>query len=222
MSKRSITLTDDLYAYLLENSLRETDVMRRLRKETAGMPWSGMQISPDQGQFMALLVEIIGARRCIEIGTFTGYSTLAVAAALPADGEIVACDVNAQTTAVAKRYWQEAEVVSRIDLRLAPAIETLDALIAEGAENTYDFVFIDADKANYDTYYERALTLLRPGGLIAVDNVLWDGAVIDPARDDEDTEAIRRLNAKIAADQRVSCSMLPIGDGLMLACKQIL
>ena len=220
MSKRSITLTDDLYAYLLENSLRETDVMRRLRKETAAMPWSGMQISPDQGQFTALLVEIIGARRCIEIGTFTGYSTLAVAAALPADGEIVACDVNAQTTAVAKRYWQEAGVASRIDLRLAPAIETLDALIAEGAENTYDFVFIDADKANYDTYYERALTLLRPGGLIAVDNVLWDGAVIDPARDDEDTEAIRRLNAKIAAHQRVSCSMLPIGDGLTLARKR--
>ncbi len=220
MSKRSINLTDDLYAYLLENSLRETDVMRRLREETAGMPWSGMQISPDQGQFMALLVQIMGARRCIEIGTFTGYSALAVAQALPPDGKIVACDVNAQTTAVAKRYWQEAGVASRIDLRLAPARETLAALIAEGAENTFDFIFIDADKGNYDSYYESALILLRPCGLIAVDNVLWDGAVIDSICNDEDTEAIRRLNAKITADQRVSCSMLSIGDGLMLACKQ--
>lgn len=220
MSTRSIKLTDDLYAYLLENSLRETDAMRRLRDETAQMPSAGMQISPEQGQFMALLVELMGARRCIEVGTFTGYSALAIAGALPPDGKIIACDVNEQTTAVAKRYWQEAGVAGRIELRLAPAAETLDALIVEGAGNTYDFVFIDADKANYDTYYERALTLLRPGGLIVVDNVLWDGAVIDPARDDEDTEAIRALNAKIASDQRVSCSLLPVGDGLMLARKQ--
>jgi predicted O-methyltransferase YrrM len=169
---------------------------------------------------MALLVELIGARHCIEVGTFTGYSALAVAQALPADGRIVACDVDENTTAVARRYWQEAGVAGRIDLRLAPALQTLDALIAEGGAKTYDFVFIDADKANYDGYYERALTLLRPGGLIAVDNVLWGGAVIDPTQDDADTRAIRALNAKIAADQRVSCSFLPVGDGLMLARKR--
>jgi predicted O-methyltransferase YrrM len=178
-----------------------------------------MQISPDQGQFMALLVQLMGARRCIEIGTFTGYSTLAVAQALPADGRIVACDVNAETTAVAWRYWQEAGVAERIDLRLAPALETLDALIAEGEAGSYDFSFIDADKTNYDPYYERSLELLRPGGLIVVDNVLWDGAVTDSTRRDADTEAIRALNRKISQDQRVSCSMLAVGDGLMLAHK---
>jgi caffeoyl-CoA O-methyltransferase len=220
MSTRSINLTDALYAYLLENSLRESDVQRRLREETAKLPWGGMQISPEQGQFMALLVELIGARRCIEVGTFTGYSALAVAQALPADGRIVACDVDENTTAVARRYWQEAGVAGRIDLRLAPALETLDALIADGGAKTYDFVFIDADKANYDGYYERALVLLHPGGLIAVDNVLWGGAVINPNQDDADTRAIRALNAKIASDQRVSCSLLPLGDGLMLVRKR--
>ncbi|HEY9550396.1 MAG TPA: class I SAM-dependent methyltransferase [Kiloniellaceae bacterium] len=220
MSNRSIQLTDALYGYLLENSLRETDLMRRLREETAAMPGSGMQIAPEQGQFMALLVELMGARRCLEIGTFTGYSALAVAQALPADGRLVACDVNEKTTAVARRYWQEAGVADRIDLRLAPAQETLAALLAEGAAGSFDFAFIDADKAGYDGYYEGALKLLRRGGLVAVDNVLWDGAVIESGRDDPDTRAIRALNAKIAADQRVSCSMLPLGDGLTLAVKR--
>ncbi len=220
MSRRSIELSDALYDYILENSLREPDILRRLRAETAGLRGAGMQIAPEQGQFMALLVQLMGARRCIEIGTFTGYSALAVALALPPDGKIIACDVNKETTAVAQRYWQEAGVAERIDLRLAPALETLDTLIAAGGGGTYDFVFIDADKSNYDAYYESALTLLRPGGLIAVDNVLWGGSVIDSTVDDTDTTAIRALNTKIASDQRVSCSMLPVGDGLTLAFKQ--
>jgi len=220
MSKRSIQLTDALYDYLLENSLRETDVMRRLREETSRHGASGMQISPEQGQFMALLVQLTGARRCIEVGTFTGYSALCVAQALPADGRLIACDVNEETTAVARRYWREAGVADKIDLHLAPALETLDALIAEGQEGSFDFVFIDADKTNYDAYYEHALKLLREGGLLAVDNVLWDGAVIDSNAKDPDTEAIRALNAKIASDQRVSCSMLPLGDGLTLALRR--
>lgn len=220
MSRRSIELSDALYDYILENSLREPDILRRLRAETAGLRGAGMQIAPEQGQFMALLVQLMGARRCIEVGTFTGYSALAVALALPPDGKIIACDVNEETTAVARRYWQEAGVAERIDLRLAPALETLDTLIAAGGGGTYDFVFIDADKSNYDAYYESALTLLRPGGLIAVDNVLWGGSVIDSTVDDTDTTAIRALNTKIASDQRVSCSMLPVGDGLTLAFKQ--
>lgn len=220
MSRRSIELTDPIYDYLLANSLREPEILRRLREETARMRGAGMQISPDQGQFMALLVQLMGATRCIEVGTFTGYSSLAVALALPAEGRIIACDVNEETTTVARRYWQEAGVADRIDLRLAPATETLDALIAEGGAESFDFVFIDADKSNYDAYYEAALTLLRPGGLILVDNVLWGGAVIDSTSDDMDTQAIRALNAKVVSDQRVSCSMLPVGDGLMLAFKQ--
>jgi caffeoyl-CoA O-methyltransferase len=220
MSKRSIGLSDDLYAYLLENSLRETEVMRRLREETAKLPWGGMQISPEQGQFMALLVQLMGARHCLEIGTFTGYSALAVAQVLPAGGRLVACDIDEATAAVARRYWQEAGVAAKIDLKIAPALDSLDALMAGGAAGSFDFAFIDADKSNYDAYYESCLALLRPGGLIAVDNVLWDGAVIDSSRTDPDTAAIRALNAKIAADQRVDCSMLPLGDGLMLAHKR--
>ncbi|WP_340119838.1 class I SAM-dependent methyltransferase [Pelagibius sp. 7325] len=220
MSRRSIEMTDALYAYLLENSLRETDLLRRLREETAGLPGAGMQIAPEQGQFMALLAELIGARHCLEIGTFTGYSALAVALALPPDGRLIACDVNEKTTAVARRYWQEAGVAGKIDLRLAPALETLDTLLAEGAAGRFDFAFIDADKSNYEAYYERCLELLRDGGLIAVDNVLWGGAVTNPAPGDSDTRAIRALNAKIASDQRVSCSMLPLGDGLTLVRKR--
>ncbi|HMA16574.1 MAG: class I SAM-dependent methyltransferase [Bacteroidota bacterium] len=220
MSNRSIQLDDALYDYRLQNSLRETDVMRRLREETAKLPGSGMQIGPEQGQFMALLVELMGARRCLEVGTFTGYSALAVAQALPEDGRLVACDVNEKTAAVARRYWQEAGVAGKIDLRLAPAVETLDTLLAEGAAGSFDFAFIDADKTSYDAYYERALRLLRKGGLVAVDNVLWGGAVTDSRVNDADTRAIRALNAKIAADQRVSCSLLPLGDGLTLARKR--
>jgi len=220
LSKRSIQLTGPLYDYLLANSLREPEILRRLREESPWQGSTGMQISPDQGQLMALLVQLLGARRCIEVGTFTGYSALCVALALPADGRLIACDINAETTTIARRFWEEAGVAERIELRLAPALETLDSLIAEGAENTYDFVFIDADKPNYEAYYERALTLLRPGGLMAVDNVLWHGSVIDSSRRDPDTEAIRAFNRKVAADQRVSCSMLPVGDGMTLALKR--
>lgn len=220
MSNRTLNLTDALYGYLLDNSLRETELMRRLREETAALPGAGMQISPEQGQFMALLVELMGAARCLEIGTFTGYSALAVAQAMPPEGRLLTCDVNEKTAAVAKRYWAESGVAERIELRLAPALETLESLIVEGAENTYDFIFIDADKTNYDAYYELSLTLLRRGGVILVDNVLWDGAVIDSGSRDDSTNAIRALNAKIKSDQRVSCSLLPIGDGLMLALKR--
>ncbi len=217
MSNRTLQIDDRLYAYLLENSLRETEAQRRLREETATMPYAGMQVSPEQGQFMALLVELIGARRCLEIGTFTGYSALTVALALPDDGRVVACDINEEYTSVARRYWQEAGVAGKIELRLAPAVETLDALLAEGA--SFDFAFIDADKGNYENYFERALALVRPGGLIVVDNVLWDGAVADPADDTDDTRAIRAFNAARCQDPRISLSLVPIGDGLTLARK---
>ncbi len=220
MSRRSIRLSDALYDYLLQNSLREPEVLRRLRAETAKLPSAGMQVSPEQGQFMAFLVELTGARRCLEIGTFTGYSALWVALALPPDGRLIACDLNEETTAVARRFWQEAGVAGRIDLRIAPARDTLDTLVAEGAAGSFDFVFIDADKPNNAAYYERALTLLRPGGLVAVDNVLWDGAVTDSDRHDTDTIAIRAFNRKVLSDQRVTCSMLPLGDGLTLARKR--
>ena len=176
MSSRTIVLTDALYEYLLAVSLREPDVMRRLRRETQKMPHAGMQISPEQGQFMALLVELMGAKRCLEIGTFTGYSALAVARALPEDGTLVACDISADYTARAKPYWREAGVAERIDLRIGPAIETLDELLADGRAGSFDFAFIDADKANYMTYFQRTFDLLRRGGLVCVDNVLWSGA----------------------------------------------
>ncbi len=220
MSGRTIELDDRIYAYLLANSLREPEVLRRLREETAALPAANMQIAPEQGQFMALLVELIGARRTLEVGTFTGYSALSVALALPAGGRVIACDVNAEFTAIARRYWAEAGVADKIELRLAPAVETLDALLAEGAAGGFDFMFIDADKENYDAYYERGLALVRPGGLIAVDNVLWSGAVADDARQDAETRAIRALNAKIHGDERVGVSLVPIGDGLTLARKR--
>jgi predicted O-methyltransferase YrrM len=178
-----------------------------------------MQIAPEQGQFMALLVRLTGARRILEIGTFTGYSALAMALALPAEGRIVACDVSEAWTAVAKRYWQRAGVAGRIELRLAPALQTLDALIGEGGGGSFDFAFIDADKSRYLDYYERSLTLLRPGGLIAVDNTLWGGSVADPAKIDADTAAIRAFNAALHADPRIELSLVPIGDGLTLARK---
>jgi predicted O-methyltransferase YrrM len=214
---RQITLTDELLAYLQEVSLREPDALRKLREETAKLPMAGMQISPDQGQFMALLVRLIGARRCLEIGTFTGYSALAVALALPADGRVVCCDVSEEYTAVARRAWASAGVVGKIDLHLAPARVTLDKLRAEGRRGSFDFAFIDADKENYDHYYEAALELVRIGGVIAIDNVLWSGAVIDPKKQDADTKALRALNRKLRDDQRVDISMLPLGDGLTLA-----
>ena len=220
MSSRTIVLNDALYEYLLSVSLREPDVLCRLREETAKMPQHNMQISPEQGQFMALLVELTGARKCLEVGTFTGYSTLSVALALPEDGQIVACDISEEFTSRAKPYWQKAGVVGKIDLRLGPALETLDALIADGESGAFDFAFIDADKVNYQGYFQRALDLIRRGGLILVDNVLWSGAVVDPARDDEDTEAIRAFNQACADDPRISLSLVPIGDGLTLARKR--
>jgi predicted O-methyltransferase YrrM len=198
---------------------RESAVACRLRAETATLPQAGMQIGPDQAAFLALLVRSIGARRCIEIGTFTGYSALAVAAALPEDGKLVCCDVSKQWTDIARRHWDDAGVSARIDLRLAPANDTLNDLLASDGAGAYDFAFIDADKAAYDGYYEACLKLLRAGGLVALDNMLWSGRVADASQHDADTDAIRALNAKIHSDSRVDASLLTIGDGVMLARK---
>ncbi|MEH2461531.1 class I SAM-dependent methyltransferase [Nostoc sp.] len=220
MPKQSIGLDNQLYNYLLSVSLREPEILLKLRQETASHPGSGMQISPEQGQFMRLLVELIGAKKTLEVGVFTGYSSLSVALALPADGKIIAADVSEEFTAIARRYWQEAGIADKIDLRLAPALETLDQLLATGQAETFDFAFIDADKENYDGYYERSLQLLRPGGLIAIDNVLWSGQVADEQNQDENTQAIRALNQKLHHDERVSLSLVPIADGLTLAIKR--
>jgi caffeoyl-CoA O-methyltransferase len=220
MSNRSISLTDSLYQYLLDVSLREPGLLLRLREETAADPQARMQISPEQGQFMALLAKLTGARRCLEVGEFTGYSSLCVAAALPDDGRIVACDVSEHWTSIARRYWAEARVAHKIDLRLAPALETLDSLVAAGEAASYDFAFIDADKTNYVGYYERALVLLRAGGLVVADNTLWSGRVADPEVADEDTVALRHFNELLHRDSRVDLSVLPVGDGLTLARKK--
>ncbi|MEM6869484.1 MAG: class I SAM-dependent methyltransferase [Cyanobacteria bacterium P01_C01_bin.121] len=220
MSNRSIELDDRLYDYLLSASLRETDVQAELRATTAEHRQARMQISPEQGQFMALLVQLMGAKKTLDIGVFTGYSALAVALALPDDGRIVACDVNEKDCAIALSYWQKANVVHKIDLRIAPALDTLDALIANGESGTFDFSFIDADKSNYDTYYEKSLQLIRPGGLIAIDNTLWYGRVADPDVQDKRTQRIRALNEKVRDDKRVTMSLLPVGDGLLLAVKR--
>jgi len=220
MSNQSIGLDGLLYEYLLAVSLREHPVLARMRAAMASHPRVNMQISPEQGQFMALLVKLIGAQRCIEIGVFTGYSSLAVALAMPASGRLIACDISEEYTAIAQEYWQQAGVAERIDLRIAPAVLTLDQLLAEGAAGSFDFGFIDADKGGYADYYERLLMLLRPGGLIAVDNTLWNGAVADPANHESDTLAIRAFNGQLHEDQRVDLSLVPIGDGLTLARKR--
>ncbi|MSP50768.1 MAG: SAM-dependent methyltransferase [Alphaproteobacteria bacterium] len=220
MSRRSIDLTDRLYDYLLAHSLREKPLFRKLRQATAKLPMAGMQISPEQGQFMMLLVELIGAKKAIEIGTFTGYSGLCVATALPPRGHLWCCDVSEEFTSVARKFWKLAKIDKKITLILAPAKETVAKLLKTGHAGTFDFAFIDADKSNYDAYYEGALKLLRRGGLIAIDNVLWGGSVADPAKNSPDTKAIRKLNAKIHKDKRVSASLLPIGDGLTLARKR--
>lgn len=221
MAHKCLALNEGLYGYLSAVSLREPDILMRLREETAVLPRAGMQIAPDQGQFMALLAKLTGAAKAVEVGVFTGYSSLSVAMALPAHGRLTAFDLSEEWTAVARRYWREAGVEDKIDLRLGPAIEGLDALLAEGqTEGTYDFAFIDADKENYDGYYERVLRLLKPGGLLLIDNVLWEGKVLDEAEVDADTAAIRALNQKIHADSRVDISMLPIADGLTLALKR--
>jgi predicted O-methyltransferase YrrM len=220
MSNRSIELTETLYDYLLAVSLREPQVLRALREETLRMSQRSMQISPEQGQFMALLTRLAGATRCLEIGVFTGYSSLVTALALPDDGRIVACDVSEEWTAVARRYWREAGVEHKIDLRLAPARQTLDELLAAGEAGRYDLAFIDADKTGYRDCYERCLRLLRPGGLVVVDNTLWSGRVADPAVDDADTRALRDFNEHLHRDDRVDLSLVPIGDGLTLARKR--
>lgn len=217
MAKKTIGISDELAAYVVEVGTREPDVLARLRAETAAIPEHRMQIAPEQGAFLALLVELTGARRCIEVGTFTGYSSLAVALALPEDGSILCCDVSEEWTSVARRYWDEAGVAAKIDLRLAPAADTLDQLLARGEESAYDFAFVDADKTGYDGYYERLMRLVRPGGLIAFDNTLWHGAVLDEDPDDEDTRALQALNAKLAADDRITLCLLPVADGVTLA-----
>ncbi|HEY9636220.1 MAG TPA: class I SAM-dependent methyltransferase [Coleofasciculaceae cyanobacterium] len=219
MTTQTLGLDTQLYDYLQSVSLREPGILTQLRQETAQHPMGRMQIGPEQGQFMALLVQLIGAKKTLEVGVFTGYSSLAVALALPPEGKVVACDVSQEYTAIAHRYWQQAGVADKIHLHIAPAQETLERLLAEGQAGTFDFAFIDADKRNYQTYYELALELVRPGGLIAVDNVLWSGRVADPRVQDNRTKAMRSFNQKLHQDQRVILSLVPIGDGLTLALK---
>ena len=221
MSSHTIELTDTVYDYLLKQGTRESAVARDLRAHTlASTRAHRMQVSPEQGAFMRWLVRLLGAWRTLEVGTFTGYSALVVAEALPDDGQLIACDVSEEWTAIGRPFWERAGVAHKIDLRLKPAVDTLDELIDAGEAGSFDFAFIDADKANYDAYYERCLTLLRHGGVIGIDNVLWGGRVADERVRDEDTRAIRALNLKVRADDRVDATMLPIGDGLTLAVKR--
>lgn len=220
MASRTLAITDSIYRYVVEHSVREHPVQRELREETAAIRHAGMQIGPDQGQLMALLVKLLGARRTLEVGVFTGYSALAVALALPHDGKVIACDVSEEWTAIARRSWRKAGVAEKIDLRLAPALETLDGLLAAGESGAFDFAFIDADKPNYGAYYERCLALVRCGGLLAIDNTLWSGAVADPGDNGKDTAAIRALNDALLRDERIDLSLLTVGDGLTLALKR--
>ena len=220
MSRRTLGLSEQLHAYLLENSLREPAALTRLREETGAMDNPDLQVAPEQGQFLYLLAELTGARQILEIGTFTGYSAAWMAMALPDDGQLIACDISADDTRIARRVWNELALSGRIDLRLQPALQTLDDLLADGGEARFDMAFIDADKENYDGYYERCLKLLRPGGLVCVDNTLWHGRVVEAEASDADTQAIRALNAKLRDDDRISLSMVPIGDGLTLCRKR--
>jgi predicted O-methyltransferase YrrM len=220
MSNDSLGLPPDLQAYLVEHGVREPEILKRLRDETALIPQHDMQIAPEQGAFMAMLVGLIDAKRCIELGTFTGYSSLVVALAMPADGRIVCCDLSEEWTSVARRYWAEAGVGDRVDLRLGPALETLDALIAGSATGTFDFAFIDAAKREYPDYHERILQLLRPGGLALYDNVFWGGDVVDEKSTDPDLVGVRRLNDRLLRDERVDISMIPVADGLTLVRKR--
>jgi len=220
VTDRRLTVTDDIHRYLVEHSVREPGVLARLRAATEALPEAAMQIGPEQGQLMALLAKLIGAKRCIEVGVFTGYSSLAVALALPEDGRILACDVSEQWTAIARRFWREAGVEHKIELKLQPAARTLEQLLAAGEAGRYDFAFVDADKPAYDTYYELLLKLLRPGGLMALDNTLWSGAVANPNEREPNTVALRALNDKLHRDERIDLALLPIGDGLTLARKR--
>jgi predicted O-methyltransferase YrrM len=220
MSFRSIRPTAALLDYVQSVSLREPEVLQRLREETMRQAYGGMQIDAEQGQFMALLARLIGAKSCLEIGTFTGYSALWVALALPPGGRLIACDVDARMPAIGQRYWQAAGVADKIEFRLGPALGTLDALLAAGEAGDFDFAFIDADKENYDAYYERVLPLLRPGGLVLIDNVLWGGSVAEDKTRDRTTTALRALNRKIHDDARVDPCLLVMGDGLTIARKR--
>jgi predicted O-methyltransferase YrrM len=220
MSNQTLNLDDRLYRYLLDHSVQEPAVLTALRQETAQHPMAQMQIAPEQGQFMALLVQLLGVKKALEVGVFTGYSALRVALAMPPQGRLIACDVSEDYTAIARHYWEKAGVADKIDLRIAPATETLDQLIQAGETNSFDFAFIDADKSGYPTYYEQVLQLVRPGGLIAIDNVLWSGRVADPTVTDSRTATIRALNDKIHHDDRVVASLVPIADGLTLAMKK--
>jgi len=217
MSTRTLPLDERLYGYLLAHSLREPEALAKLRAETASHPKVNMQIAPEQGQFMQMLVKLTGARRAIEIGVFTGYSSLAVALAMPPGGKLLACDVSEEFTAIARRHWQAAGVADRIELVLAPARQTLDARLAARESGLYDFAFIDADKTSYLAYYERLMNLVRPGGLICVDNTLWGGEVANPANREQETVALREFNDVLLADPRIDLSLLPLGDGLTLA-----
>lgn len=220
MSNRTLAISESIYQYLCDHSLREDPILKELRDHTYDMEERAMQIAPEQGQFMQMLIKLIGAKNTIEVGVFTGYSSLAIALALPEDGRIVACDVNPQYTSVAEKFWVSAGVREKIDLRIGPARDTLSELISDdGLANTFDFAFIDADKVNYDHYYELCLQLIRPGGLITVDNVLWGGATADDSINDTDTTSIRALNDKLHRDERIDLSLVPIGDGLTLAMK---
>lgn len=220
MTKQTTGLEKTLADYIQSISLREADILKQLREETAKLSMARMQISPEQGQLMALLVQLMGAKKTLEIGVFTGYSALAVALALPDDGKVIACDISEEYTAIAKDFWERAGVSEKIDLRIAPALETLDQLISEGETGSFDLAFIDADKRNYENYYERALTLLRPGGLILIDNVLWSGKVLDPTITDKQTQAILEFNQKLHQDSRINLSLIAIADGLTLALKR--
>jgi len=220
MSNQSIGLDESLQRYLLDHSLREAPLLAQLREETASMSQHNMQIAPEQGQFMALLARLLGAKRYIEVGTFTGYSALAVTLAMPEDGRTITCDVNKEWTAIAKRYWQKAGVDERILLELRPALKTLDELLVSGCEDTFDLAFIDADKSGYIDYFERCHDLVRPGGLVMIDNTLWDGKVVDPGNHEADTEAIRDFNEYLRDREEIDVSMVPIGDGLTLVRKQ--
>jgi predicted O-methyltransferase YrrM len=219
MAHRRTTIDDVLYDYVVARGVREHPAQAGLREATKSLPNAGMQIGPDQGQFLGFLARLVGARRAIEVGVFTGYSALAVALALPDDGYLLACDVSEAWTSIGKPFWAAAGGATKIDLRLGPAIATLDAELAAGAAGSFDFAFIDADKSSYDDYFERCLQLLRAGGVVAIDNVLWGGAVAKPGGD-ADTVALKRLNDKLHADSRIDISLLPIGDGVTLARKR--